>query len=285
MNRRGAALLLTALALACAPAQSRQDNSIAAALNELQVRVERDVSYGPDARQRLDVYVPAAPKGPVLLFVHGGAWSGGDKRAPKMIVPKLRHFTARGFVVVSANYRLLPHAHPLSQARDVAMALAHVQRRAADWGADPARVVLMGHSAGAHLVTLVSSEPAFVREQGGDPPRAAVALDNPAFDVPAVMEAPHPFLYDRAFGGHAAYWRKVSPVHVVARDGAPLLAVCSMRSDSTCAQAEAFQRKASTRGVRVEVKGVDKTHAEIDRQLGLPGAYTDSVERWISSIL
>ena len=281
MKRR--ALLQAALACAACPARAQQDHSIAAA-NDLPVRVERDIAYGAHPRQRLDAYLPGAASGPLLVVVHGGAWRGGDRRAPSLL-PKVRYWTARGYVVVSTGYRVLPQAHPLEQARDVARALALVQRRASGWGADAAAVVLMGHSSGAHLAALLSAEPALAREQGADRWRGTVCLDNPAFDVPQLMAQRHAKLYDRAFGTHPAYWRTVSPLHVLARDGRTLLAVCSRRSAPACAQAEAFAARAGRLGIRVEVLPADRGHLELDRQLGLPGAYSDSVERWINSIL
>ena len=107
MKRR--ALLHAALVLAAPPARAQQDNSIAAAMNDLLVRPERDIAYGPDRRQRFDAYVPGTPRGPLLLLVHGGGWSGGDKRSGGALA-KVRYFTARGYVVASTNYRLLPQA-------------------------------------------------------------------------------------------------------------------------------------------------------------------------------
>ena len=282
MKRR--ALLQAALASAALPARAQQDPSIAAAMNDLQVRVERDVPYGEDPRQRLDAYLPGTAGGPLLLFVHGGAWRGGDKRSPG-VLPKVRYWTARGYVVVSANYRVLPQAHPLAQARDVARALALVQRRASGWGADAATLVLMGHSSGAHLAALLSAEPALAREQGANPWRGTVCLDNPAFDVPRLMAERHAQLYDRAFGSNPAYWRTVSPLHMGARDARPVLAVCSRRGGGACAQAEAFAERAGRIGAKVQVQPVDKGHMDIDRQLGLPGPYSEAVERWIASVL
>ncbi|MEJ8836705.1 alpha/beta hydrolase [Ramlibacter sp. AN1133] len=282
MKRR--ALLRAALALPALPARAQQDNAIAAAMNDLAVRAERDIAYGSDRRQRFDAYLPGTAGGPLLLLVHGGAWSGGDKRSGGALA-KVRYWTARGYVVVSTNYRLLPKAHPLEQARDVAQALAQVQRRASGWGADATHCVLMGHSSGAHLVALLSAEPALAREQGADPWRGTVCLDNPAFDVPALMNAPHAKLYDRAFGASHAYWRAVSPLHAMARDARRMLAVCSTRGPAACAQAQAFAARAERGGVKVEVQPVARGHMDIDRQLGLPGPYSESVERWISSIL
>src|SRR6185295_4587727 len=124
------------------------------------VTVERDVSYGTFPRQRMDVYLPTGTRtGAVIVMVHGGAWRIGDKSMPQMVGNKVARWVPRGDVFVSINYRMLPQADPLTQADDVARALAAVQARAASWGADPRRVILMGHSAGAHLVALLSARP------------------------------------------------------------------------------------------------------------------------------
>jgi acetyl esterase/lipase len=283
VKRRAALWLLPAIAVAANAAP--QDDSIAAANNDLQVRVERDLAYGPHRRQRLDAYLPGTVRGPILLMVHGGGWAAGDKRAPAMVVPKVRHWTAQGFVVVSTNYRLVPDASPLEQARDVARALAFVQKAAPRWGADPARVVLMGHSAGAHLVALLGADPTLARNEGAQPWRGTVSLDSASLDIPGVMQRPHARPYDRAFGDAPAAWPPVSPLHRLVAGATPLLAVCSSRLRTSCAQSQAFRERAATLGVKVTVLPVDRTHMQVDDDLGLPGPYTDSVDRWISSIL
>ena len=113
-------------------------------------RVEEDLAYGPEPAQRLDAYLPAGrPTGAILVIVHGGGWAIGDKANPGVVAAKVAHWLPAGVVVVSVNYRLLPHAGVLQQADDVARAIAFVQKRAAVWQADPARLVVVGHSAGA----------------------------------------------------------------------------------------------------------------------------------------
>lgn len=285
MMRAAGAALAIAWAVVGAASAAEQDNAIAAATNDLQLRVERDLPYGPRPRQRIDAYLPGQPQGPILVMVHGGAWAFGDKAEATMILPKVRHWTAQGFVVVSVNYRMVPQADPLEQARDVARAIALVQHKAADWGADAQRVVLMGHSAGAHLVALLDASPALAREQGAQPWRGTVALDSAAMDVPRLMQARHLPLYDRAFGSDPAYWQAVAPLSQLAADAPPLLAICSTKRRDSCPQAEGLARRATALGRNFSVHGVDLDHRGINRQLGLPGAYTDYVSRWISSIL
>lgn len=274
---------LGALVFPFAAPAAPQDNTTAAAINDLQVRVERDVSYGEHPAQRFDVYRPGSAKGPILLLVHGGAWHAGDKASPNFVVGKVRYWTARGYVVVSTNYRMLPQADPLEQARDVARALALVQTRAAGWGADGRQVVLMGHSSGGHLVMLLNASPALARVAGAQPWRGTVSLDNPVVDAPALMRAHFDF-YEPAFGRDPQFWEQVSPQHVLSEDAPPLLAVCSRRT-RTCAGAQALQRKAQSMGRVVLVQAVDLTHRGVSERLGVAPGYSGSVDRWISSIL
>jgi arylformamidase len=248
------------------------------------VKTQRDVAYGTHPRHKIDVYAPAQPKGPILLYVHGGGWTQGDKATAAEIQPKVRYWTTLGYVVVSANYRLLPQANPIEQADDVARALAFVQRQAGSWGADGRKVVLMGHSASAHLVSLLTADPARAYRQGAQPWPVTVSLDNPVMDVAALMEAKHAPLYDRVFGKDPAFWKTASPLEAVRKGSPALLMICRQKTDA-CAQALTFERKSAKHGHVMVIWENRDSHIEITRRLGEPGYYTDSVARWISSIL
>lgn len=258
----------------------------------------RDVPYGADPLQRMDVYLPDA-FGPaakvdgqdgagrstqVILMVHGGGWRTGDKVASAVVDNKAAHWLARGYVFVSVNNRLLPQANPLEQARDVAQALAAAQAKAVSWGADPAQFVLMGHSAGAHLVALVHASPELVAEAGARPWLGTVALDTAAVDVSPIMEGRHFRLYDAAFGTDPAFWRAMSPTQQLTAGAKPILLVCSTRRDESCQQADVMASRGGQLGVRVQVLRQDLSHREINQQLGLPGAYTEAVDTFIQSL-
>jgi len=188
----------------------------------------RDVEYGPDRLQRFDVYAPPGAQGaPIILMVHGGAWRIGDKTNRRVIDAKVAHWVPKGFVLISANNRLLPDADPFEQARDVANALAFAQTHAAEWGADGARVVLMGHSAGAHLVTLVATSQEL--RAIPKPWLATISLDTATFDVAETMRDRHYRFYDAAFGHDEAFWMRTSPLAQLTRDATPFLLVCSTR--------------------------------------------------------
>lgn len=249
------------------------------------VRAWRDQSYGSDPRQRYDVFVPqGATHAPVIVLVHGGGWRNGDKGAANVVEAKVAHWSALGYVVVSTNYRLLPDADPLVQARDVAAAIASAQRDNARWGADPDRFVLMGHSAGAHLSALLAASPAMLEQAKARPVRGAVLLDSAMLDTERFMTKQHPPLYDDAFGGDPDYWRAASPYVQLSAQAVPLLAVCSSRRRESCAQAHAFVARAKKLGRRAEVLEQDLSHAEINAQLGSASAYTEAVDRFVESL-
>ena len=214
-------------------------------------------------------------------MVHGGGWAIGDKTAIGVVANKVARWLPAGFVFISANYRLLPGADPLRQADDVAAALAAAQSGAPSWGGDPARFILMGHSAGAHLVALLAADPATAASHGAIPWLGTVALDSAALDIVEIMTGPHYPLYDRAFGSNPDGWRRASPIHRLAAPPSPMLLVCSSRRADSCPQAQAFSAKASSLGGRAAVLPVALSHGEINRALGLPGSYTESVDAFV----
>lgn len=250
-------------------------------------RVLRDVAYGSDAKQRYDVYLPSSTqRAPIVVMVHGGGWRRGSKDHPGLIPNKAAYWLPRGTVLVSIGYRLLPEARPLQQAQDVARAVAAIQRAAPEWGGDPSRMVLMGHSAGAHLVALLAAKPEMLDAAGAAHPLGAVSLDSAAMDVPEMMAIPRiPKLYHDAFGTDRDDWVAASPYHQLSRGSLPLLAVCSTFRPDACPQARALREKAQSLGVRIEVLPEPLTHMEINRELGAPSEYTRRVAAFVDDAL
>ncbi len=244
-----------------------------------------DQAYGTHPRQRFDVYAPAdARQAPLLLLIHGGGWRRGDKGLRTLLEHKLKRWVPRGFIVVSANYRLVPDADPVEQAQDLARALAAVQTRAATWGGDGQRVILIGHSAGAHLAALLSADPARAAAVGVRPWLGSVLLDSGALDVPGILGARHLPLYDRAFGADPARWQAASPYHALGPAARPMLAVCSTQRAAPCPEAERFAVAARAHGVRVDIRREDRSHRDINRLLGDDPVYTEAVERFLRSL-
>ena len=246
-----------------------------------------DIKYGSDSLQAMDVYTDKSfNKKPVIFMVHGGAWSIGDKKSRVLVKNKVSRWVANGFVFISINYRMLPDAGPLEQSRDVARALAFAQSNVQTWGGDPSRFILMGHSAGAHLITLLAAAPSsYFKEFGVKPFLGAVALDSAAFDVVKIMESKHARFYDKAFGSSHDEWKKASPGHHLSSNSVPMFVVCSTRRKNSCQQANTFVNKIDSFGVRAIILEKDLSHREINKYLGLENDYTNKVESFMVSLI
>ena len=263
-----------------APKEDSQDWSM-----PTDTQVTRNVSYGSDERQCFDVYAPREAKGaPVIFMVHGGAWRNGDKGASNVVRNKVAHWVPKGTVFISLNYRMLPDKDPLEQARDVARALAAAQTQAAAWGGDRNRFILMGHSAGAHLVAFLTAAQAMQAEFGIMPWKGTIMLDSAALDVVRIMEGRHMRLHDDAFGKDPVYWKSISPFHALETKTPALLAVCSSQRQDSCNQSERFVAKAKSFGTRASVLPQNLSHEEINQLLGQDSAYTNAVDAFIDSL-
>ena len=271
----------------------------AAAPAALSAGVQRiaDVPYGTDPAQRMDVYVPTSPttgtnslvasavRAPVIFMVHGGGWRHGDKAMGRVVQEKVNRWVPKGFILISINYRMLPDAPVAVQERDVQAALMAAQQRAGTWGGDPSRFILMGHSAGAHLVALLNARAPQALREGAWPWLGTVSLDSAMMNVPARMRAPHLPLYDDAFGTDPAYWVAMSPFHQWTAGAPPMQMVCStQRADDPCQQSDAMARHVRNQGGRAEVLPQDLSHGEINAQLGLESPYTRAVEAFMGSL-
>ncbi len=243
-----------------------------------------DVAYGKDKKQKMDIYLPNNPvNASIIVMVHGGAWKIGDKRMDRVVENKVARWNPKGVIFISINYRLLPDADPLKQAEDVANALAYVQRNGTKWGGDPRKVVLMGHSAGAHLVSLVSADPA--RYNNLKAWLGTVSLDSAAMNIPTVMGRKHYDFYDEAFGNDSTFWEAASPFHRLKSNAIDTMLVCSTeRPDKPCDELAGYVQKAKSMGIRVEVHPEAKSHKEINEELGLESDYTKAVETFIRSV-
>ena len=127
--------------------------------------LERDLAYGPDPNQRLDLSVPAARDFATVLFIHGGSLTSGDKRDEdyrNVCAP----FPNAGIACANVNYRLAP-THPWpAQAEDIASAVAWVRKNIERRGGDPQKLFLLGHSWGATLVALLGTDERYLARQG-----------------------------------------------------------------------------------------------------------------------
>jgi arylformamidase len=243
----------------------------------------RDIAYErmsgvDDDLLSLDVYpAPHGCPAPVVVWVHGGAWQIGDKR--NEIADKVSVWNDAGYAVVSVNYRLTdPKATPLVQYpdhdEDVAAAVVWVHDHIDEYGGDPRRIAVLGHSAGAQIVALVATNPSFLAARGLtlDALRCAGALDTEGYDVTAGASSGNT-LYLDAFGTDPATSAEASAINHVKRGvGIPSFLVAERGTPRRRAEAEAFVARLRAAGVDVTVIDAGSlTHEEVNTQIGRPG--------------
>jgi acetyl esterase/lipase len=132
------------------------------------IRRSAGVPFGTDPRQRLDVFRPRVADGtrPVIVFWYGGSWDNGARQEYRFVGVALAQL---GYVTVIPDYRIYPQVRFPLFLEDGAQAVAWVERHAAEFGGDPRRIVLMGHSAGAHMAAMLALNPAYLDGAGADP--------------------------------------------------------------------------------------------------------------------
>ena len=253
------------------------------------------IAYGRAPLQQLDFWraTTGAGKRPLVVFVHGGGWKRGSKdNAGSRWSPT--HFPARGYAYASIDYRLVPAATVEQQAADVAQAVKALIDRADELGVDRRRIVLTGHSAGAHLVALVGTDESYLRGAGLSfaDIRGVIPNDGAAYDVPAQMADGPPIMqqtYAQAFGGDPARQRALSPTFHAAAPNAPAFLMLYVQRPDGVRQAQALGAALSRAGASVEYGSFPgeglRGHAEINRRLGDP-AYpaTATVDAWLARV-
>jgi acetyl esterase/lipase len=190
-----------------------------------QVRVVSDLDYVagaeyPDKKDRLDVYVPAsAANAPVIVSIHGGGLRAGDKSQQTFVGQR---FASAGNVTVVVNHRLSPAVMHPAHIEDIAEAVAWVKRNIAQYGGDPGKLFVIGHSAGAYLAALLVLDPRYLAAHGLTPRdiRGVVPVSGFFFvDRPGVA----PDRPKDTWGIDANAWKAASPATYVNRDVPPML--------------------------------------------------------------
>ena len=178
------------------------------------------VSYGSG---RLDIYPAPQPGGPVVAYVHGGAWRAGNKSE---VGSMPGHFNSLGYTFVSIGYSL--SADPGQQASQIGQAVSWIRSNIGQYGGNGSRIALMGHSAGCHLASLA------VLSGRASGVRALVANDTQAWDLPYLPEIKGgrlPDLY-AVFNSLKSQWRTLSPISYAGGGGGiPVLVAWSGGAD------------------------------------------------------
>lgn len=253
------------------------------------------LSYGSDPLQQMDFWKASNAHGPspLVIFVHGGGWKRGSKDiAGSRFAPA--HYTGLGYAYAAINYRLVPGSKVEDQAEDVARAVRALLDKAAELSIDRSRVVITGHSAGAHLVALVGTDESYLREVGLSfaDIKGVISNDGAAYDVPRQMAQSGAFMkptYEQAFGTDPARQKALSPVaHAPAPNAPAFLLIHVQRADGV-AQAKALETALKAAGTRVQREEFSGTglqgHAEINRRLGDPNyEATGVVDSWLKGV-
>lgn len=209
------------------------------------------IAYGPDARQRLDVYQPLAPAGPapVVVFFYGGNWTSGERADYRFVGEAL---ASRGVVVVVADYRLSPQVRWQDILRDCAAATRWAFDHAAEFGGDPARIHLMGHSAGAYNAAMLALDERWLAAQQLAPRRLAgwIGIAGP-YDFLPIVEPRSRVAFD---------WPNTpadsQPIHHASRRAPPALLLAAAKDDvvSPTRSTVGLGRRLEAAGAAVRVK-------------------------------
>jgi acetyl esterase/lipase len=177
------------------------------------------IAYGKDERQKLDVYMPTGKSGdayPVLVFFHGGAWRDGERDGYGFLG---RAFAARGIVTIIADYRKTPQVKFPAFVEDAASAIAWAHNNAAKYQGDPAKLYVMGHSAGAHIAMMAALDKQWLAKDGLDPSVIAgvIGLAGPYDFLPLTTDSSKLAL------GHWPRLEETQPITYARIDAPPML--------------------------------------------------------------
>lgn len=268
----------------------------------VKVKSRFDVPYtdSTDPRQRLDIYAPEGARNlPVVFWIHGGGWQGGDRTAVQL---KPTAFVERGFVFVSTGYRLLPKVEMVEIFQDIAKSMHWVHEHIAEYGGDPNRILVMGHSAGAQLAALISVDERYLKAEGLSLSviKGCVPVDGDTYDVPAIIETaearwrvhglpPSKFGHREKFGNDPAKHRDYSAVNHVAKEKGipPFLILHVADHPDTSAQAQRFERALKEADVPVKRFAARQTdHSKLNERLGQPDdAPTKALFEFVTDVL
>ncbi len=250
-------------------------------------RLTSDIPYVDDGHERhvLDIYSPEQATDqslPVMFWIHGGGWQVGDKSDVGL---KPKALTARGFVFVSTNYRLLPDVSMEVLIRDVATSLGWVHKNIAGYGGDPDRIFVGGHSAGAQLAALICTDDRHLKEQGVpfDVLKGCVPVDGDTYDIPKIiMTAEHrqtlyggkmfTFGHRQKFGNDPEKHVDYSAVTHVAKGKniPPFLLLYFSGNPDTRAQAHRMESVLKESDIPARTYGKrDSNHSQLNNDLGM----------------
>lgn len=259
--------------------------------------VKLDIPYADTKHklQTLDVFSPAGAKDlPVIVWIHGGGWVVGDKTD---VAVKPKAFVEKGFVFVSVNYRMLWDVDMETIMSDVTKSVRWVHDHVAEYGGDPERLLIMGHSAGAQLAALICTDESYLKTEGLSLAivKGCVPVDGDTYDIPLMIEVvevrraaagkpvgkPYPKNgHYMKFGNDPKKHRNFSAVNHVekGKNIPPFLCLYVAAQASTSAQARRLNTSLRDEDFESQAFGApDTTHMKLADNLGLPDDPTTKV--------
>ncbi len=235
----------------------------------------------------LDIYPVSGPgKAPVMIYVHGGAWQRGSRR---QVGSKPDHFRRNGFVFISIDYRLVPEVSVEDQLNDVDQALGWIDQNIDKYGGDRRNLHLMGHSAGAYLVSMIGVKPGrhSARLISNGALRTVISNDTLVYDIPRVASTRGGKLHTRheaALGTDKQRWRRLSPrYHIGGRTTYPaFLIIYSGQGLTRLRKVFAEDFAASLKEAEVEVtvyNGSQYSHRQVTTRIGWDNDLTRYIDR------
>lgn len=257
--------------------------------------IQYDTIPGVDANLlSLDIYNDGIPAGaPVVIWIHGGAWAVGDKSNGMEFKEELCR--NQGYVLVSINYRLSTAGSGIiypTHVQDVAKAIAWIYNNISGYGGDPGRMAVLGHSAGAHLASIVCTNETYLQAEGLSLNiiSGCGSFDTQAYDIPLLMAngGGEVDTYTNAFGTDNNNWVAASSsYHVDPGKGIPPF-LLARRGESLRQQiCNAFRDSLVNDGIPCTV--IDATslnHEQVNDHIGAPGdeVMTDPLVNFLQSI-
>ena len=270
--------LLFLCCLSCTKNEHKQSEPANETYIKTTVQYKSLILTGPDLIS-LDIYSYSqnnTPK-PVIIYVHGGGWCTGDKS--NKLANKLSLFNALNYIFISVNYRLSPTPFSTSPGRikypdhnnDVADAVKWVFENALAYGGDPSKIALLGHSSGAHLVSLTGASQQFlpVRGLSVNKLKGVASIDTEGYDVPSQIADE---IYQNAFGTDMNMLVQASPLYNIVPTGIyPRFFIAKRGTVARINYADAFINKLQSAGVNVsQINGSQYDHEGINNAIGDP---------------
>ena len=237
------------------------------------IRQVKDIAYfegvGKDsAKHKLDLFLPPNPENaPVFFFVHGGAWVQGDKNFLGIYSAIGKLAAQNGMIGVVISYRLTPKVRHPSHAEDVARAIAWTAKNIKNYGGDPEKIILCGHSAGGHLVSLVCCDPSYLKAEKVNPSSIKGVIS-----ISGVYEIPK-LILSNVFGNDPENKFQASPITHVRKDLPPFLILCADKELPLCTSVDCkkFQKALEENGNPVKFQEIaSSNHMKMIFDAGKP---------------